>query len=109
MIWLRYVLVFIAISCTSTNASPLIIALFIVYVFQAIDNVYNISVKARANQIRDRVKRDDIYKKRTESRRKDASLSILARVSKRWATSGQQKVETRALVIEAMKTEYSNT
>ena len=41
--------------------------------------------------------------------RKDASLSVLARISKLWSTSGQQEVRVKTLIVEAMKTNYTNS
>ena len=53
---------------------------------QAIDDVYNLSVKDRASQIRDRLKKDGIYEKRSANLKMNASLPILTKISKKFIT-----------------------
>ena len=76
---------------------------------QAIDDVYNLSVKDRASQIRDRLKKDGIYEKRSANLKMNASLPILTKSSKKFKRKGQQDVGLRVLMWEAIQLEYTNT
>ena len=74
---------------------------------QAVDDIYNLSMKDRAAQIKARWKQEDIYKKRGQNAKVTADEPILTKISKHWATSGQQTNKTRLLIAKAFQANYS--
>ena len=64
-------------------------------------------MKDRAAQIKARWKQEDIYKKRGQNAKVTADEPILTKISKHWATSGQQTNKTRLLIAKAFQANYS--
>ena len=71
--------------------------------------VYNCSIQERAGQIRERLKRGNIYQKKSEGGIANAMSTTLAKISKRWAQTGkQQKVHVHTLCAKAFKSGHTN-
>jgi len=70
---------------------------------QAIDDVYNISLKDRAKQIKERLVKEKIYKTRADNIMLGASQSILTKTSKKWQRMGQQGNNVKLLVTQALE------
>ena len=66
-------------------------------------------MKDRASQIRDRLKKDGIYKKRSANLKMNASLPILTKISKKFKRKGQQDVGLKVLMSGAFQSGYTNT
>ena len=88
---------------------PLLSVILLFIMLQAIDDVYNVTMKQRAKDILERLKRDKIYEKRAKNVQLNASMAILTKISKRWLKSGQQTNRLRGLVCDALKKGYTNT
>ena len=76
---------------------------------KAIHDVYSVDKFQRAKEIREMVKRDNIYVKRSVNMKLNAGMPILTKIAKKWAMSGQKKKNrTRELMCKAFEKEYSN-
>ena len=75
----------------------------------AVDEIYNLPLASRAEQIKERHKREADYQRRKQNQMASARTSILAKISKQWKTGGQQQnVGLRLLVCKAFESDYSN-
>ena len=71
--------------------------------------MYNVDTFQRAADIKQMLKRDSIYKKRSANNSLHSSMPILTKVSKRWKKAGQQHNHIRLLLCNAFMAQYSNT
>jgi len=78
-----------------------------------VNAVYNVDTFQQAADIKEMLKRDSIYKKRSANISLKSSMPILTKPSKRWKKNGQQANRTRLLLLggllsEALKNEMFN-
>ena len=71
-----------------------------------ISNVYNLSFKDRAKQIRERLAKEKIYEKRAANMKLGASQSILNKISQRWQRNSQQGNGIKIAVYQALEIDY---
>ena len=71
-------------------------------------DVYNVDLSRRAKYIKQMLKRDNIYKTRSENIVLHTTMPILTRLSKKWAKTGQQSNRVCLLVCNAFKAGYNN-
>jgi len=94
--------------CYIDFKSPLKLHLFY-FVIKAMNAVYNVDTSQRASDIKEMLKRDSIYKKRSSNITTQASMPILTKIAKRWMKNGQQHNHTRLLLCNAFDAQYSNS
>ena len=74
-----------------------------------VDTVYHCTMKERAAEILQQLKKDGIYKKKKATERLSSSMSILTKISKYWVKTGQQKNTVHILVCNALMSSYTNS
>ena len=82
---------------------------YLLFISQAVYDIFHVSLEQRADDIKQMLVRNNIYKKRSTNLELCARMPILTQISKRWARKVQQTNKLRVLLCRAFETTYTNT